>query len=385
MDRRKFLAAGAWATALPMLVPSGQAVGASVAPVAGESARVDFTADGLGLDAREYAAQLQAAVASAGFAADYYSNGGAIEALERRFATLLGKQAALFLPTGTLANLMAVRKLAGTDRRVLVQAESHLYNDSGDGAAALAGLNLVPLGVGVSTLTLEEVRAWTERTAHGRVSAKVGVLSIENPVRRRDHEMVAWDELVRVCAFAREQGIRLHLDGARLFTLPLHSGRSVREHAALFDTVYVSLWKHFNGASGAILAGDASFIDGLYHERRMFGGSLPRAWPQVAVVDRFVEEFEAQYAAAWSRAEALIARLRAGGRFVVRKVGNGTSRFLLSARGLDPEAMAGRAIAQGVALPQGSNAHGELAMQVNPTLLRRPVADVAQVLVDALG
>ena len=382
MDRRQFLATGALATALPMLSPTAGAIGANAAP---DSGRVDFTTDGLGLDAREYAAQLQVAVEEPGFAPDYYSNGGAVEALERRFATLLGKQAALFVPTGTLANHLAVRKLAGGDGRVLVQAESHLYNDSGDGASGLSGLTLVPLAAGRSSPTLDEVRDWTGRTARGRVAAKVGVVSIENPVRRRDHEMVDWDELARICAFAREQGIRLHLDGARLFTLPLHSGRSVREHAALFDTAYVSLWKHFNGASGAILAGDASFIEGLFHERRMFGGSLPQAWPQVAVVGRYLDDFETQYAAAWARADALIALLRASGRFDVRKVDNGTSRFLLSASGMDAQAMAMRAMAAGVVLPQGGNARGELAMQVNPSLLRRPAGEVAQVLVDSLG
>lgn len=102
--------------------------------------------------------------------------------------------------------------------------------------------------------------------------------SIGGPVteleRRKDHEMVEPGELERLCGYAREQGIRLHLDGARMFNLPFHSGRSVRDYAALFDTVYVSLWKHFNGASGAILAGDAAFIDGLFHLRRMFGGAF---------------------------------------------------------------------------------------------------------------
>lgn len=380
MHRRHFLAAAALAATTPALPPA-RASGAASRPLT----RVNFQGDGLGLDPREYTALLLEAASARGIVPDYYSNEGFIAELEQRFAALLGKEAAMFVATGTLANLIAVRKLAGNERRVLVQAESHLYNDSGDGAVTLAGLNLVPLAAGRATIDLAEVRSWVERSAGGRVPLKVGAISIENPVRRRDHERVDFGELRRVCAYAREQGIRLHLDGARLFNLPLHSGRSIREHAALFDTVYVSLWKHFNGASGAILAGDASFIEGLYETRRMFGGSLPQAWPLVGLVPKFVETYEADYAASWRAADALIERLKDDSRFAVRKVPNGTSRFLLSLSGIDATAFAERAKAHDVIVPKPTPGSSTLQMQVNPSILRMPVERIAEVLLDAAG
>lgn len=273
MDRRQFLAAGGLAAVSPVLAQAA-GTGAMAGTAAGLFEHIDFTSDGLGLGPREYATLLHDVVTTRNLGADYYSIGGPVTELERTFAQLLGKDAAMFVPTGTLANHLAVRKLAGADRRVLVQAESHLYNDSGDCAQTLSGLNLVPLAHGRSTIRLAEIKRWVERSAGGRVETRVGVISIENPVRRKDHEMVEPVELERLCGYAREQGIRLHLDGARMFNLPFHSGRSVRDYAALFDTVYVSLWKHFNGASGAILAGDAAFIDGLFQLRRMFGGAF---------------------------------------------------------------------------------------------------------------
>ncbi|MET1161920.1 MAG: beta-eliminating lyase-related protein, partial [Pseudoxanthomonas sp.] len=307
-----------------------------------------------------------------------------IAELERKFAQMLGKEAAMFLPTGTLANHLAIRKLAGNDRRVLVQAESHLYNDSGDCAETLSGLNLIPLAQGRSTIDLSEVKSCVERSAGGRVEMKVGAISIESPVRRRDHECVDFGELERVCAYAREHGIRLHLDGARLFNLPFHTGKSVREYAALFDTVYVSLWKHFNGASGAMLAGDAKFIEGLFHTRRMFGGSLPHAWPQIALVARYVEGYEEEYARAWGAADRLIALLESEGPFKVRKLPNGTSKFFIAAPGLVPEALAQRASARGVVLARGPAGAEELGMQVNATLLRMPPETVARILIDSI-
>jgi threonine aldolase len=344
---------------------------------------VSFVTDGLDLDTREYASLLDQAAQAGAIEADWYSNGGVVAQLEEKFAGLLGKQAAMFVPTGTLANHIAVRQLAGNDRRVLVQAESHLYNDCGDCASLLSDLNLVPLAMGQATLGLDEVRHWVERSASGRVEMKVGAISIETPVRRRDHRMADFAKLQQVCAYAREHGIRLHLDGARLFNLPHHSGRRLHEYTALFDTVYVSLWKHFNGMSGAILAGDASFIDGLYHTRRMFGGSLPRAWPGLALVGRYVDSYQGDYARAWEAAERLFAALRAHPSFAVRKLEDGTSRVFLAATGVAPDDFVQRLAAQDIMI--GSARAGEFGLDINPTLLRRPTEVLAAQFIGALG
>lgn len=374
MHRRQFLAAGGWAAAAPALARTLAAQPGGGAGII--STRIDFTSDGLGLSPGEYLAHLHQVSAGAELTADNYSIGGSIADLERKFATLLGKQAAMFVPTGTLANHLAIRKLAGNDRRVLVQAESHLYNDSGDGAAALSGLNLVPLAPGTGTIDLAEIQHWVERTAGGRVAAKVGVISLESPVRRMDHQQVDF-QLQRISGYAREQGIRMHLDGARMFNLPLHSGRSLVEHAALFDTVYVSLWKHFNAASGAMLAGDQDFIDGLFHERRMFGGSLPHAWPLAAPAMLHLEGYPQQYADAWKAADRLIALLQATGKFKARKLPQGTSRFFLSTRGIAPERFTERVRERDIILGPAHPQSGEFALQVNPTLLRKSPAALA--------
>lgn len=387
MDRRHFLATSALAAAAPLLPAVGSSVTQAASPSPGMDMfkRINFGTDGLGLNAREYALLLHEAVTARPFPADFYSNGGVIEEIETAFAQRLGKQAAMFVPTGTLANHIAIRKLAGNDRRVLVQAESHLYNDSGDCAEVLSGLNLIPLAAGGRMPTLDEVKQWVERSAHGRVEMKIGAISIESPVRRLDHQMVPFAELERISAYAREQGIRLHLDGARLFNLPQHSGRSVRDYAALFDTVYVSLWKHFNGTTGAILAGDTTFIEGLYHTRRMFGGSLPRAWPNVALVPDYLKRYEEDYARAWQSTERLIALLEADGRFRIRRMPDGTSRFFLGVTGIAPDVFSGRAASANVHLPQAVPDTGEFPMDVNATILRMTPDALARIFIGAIG
>jgi threonine aldolase len=381
MNRREFLAAAGLSSAVELATPTARGSAASHPPM---FETVNLQADGLALEPREYITLLAELASSHPPQADYYSNAGAIEELEREFAQLLGKPAALFLPTGTLANHLAVRKLAGADRRVLVQAESHLYNDSGDCAQTLSGLNLVPLAPGRSTFELSEVQSWLSRSASGRVETAVGVICIESPVRRKDHEMFDPSEMQRVCAFARERRIRLHLDGARMFTLPHHSGRSVRDYAALFDTVYVSLWKHFNGASGAILAGEASFIQGLSQTRRMFGGSLSQAWPQVALVARSAGRFQDDYARAWKLAEEFITLCRSDGRFSVRLLPGGTSRFFISIAGVEPAALVERLSYKGVVLSQPAGDTGMFPIQVNPTLLRTSADSLFQAFKDSI-
>ncbi len=370
--------------AMPAL-PSAASTPASPAATPPMFERIDFVSDGLGLDPREYASVLGTVVATQGFAPDGYSRGGVVATLEARFAALLGKEAAIFMPTGTLANAIAVRTLAGDDRRVLVQAESHVYNDSGDVASTLAGLNLVPLGAGAATMSLAEVSAWLERSGGGRVETRVGAISIENPVRRLRHAMVDLDELDRVCAHARARGIRLHLDGARMFNLPLHCGRSVRELAAPFDTVYVSLWKHFNAGSGAILAGDASVLEGLHHVRRMFGGALPSAWPEAAPALQYVDRYEADYAAAWAAADRVIALLQRDRRFSIRRIPGGTSQFVLATRGIQPDVLVARAAEQGIVLPRPWRDGTDVTLQVNATVLRRPAEAIAGALLEAAG
>lgn len=384
MDRRHFLAAGGLAAASPLLARGASLPSGGTEGEAGLFQRVNFTSDGLDLSPVEFATLLRDTASEPGFEADHYSLGGHIEALERTFARLLGKQAAIYMPTGTLANQIAVRTLAGPDRRVLVQAESHLYNDSGDAVTVLSGLNLVPLAAGESTLGLAEVERWLARSASGRVQTRVGVISIENPVRRRGHAMVDFDALGQVCGRARELGIRLHLDGARMFNLPHHSGRSVIEHAALFDTVYVSLWKHFNAGSGAIMAGDAGVIEGLFHERRMFGGSLPHAWPVAAIASRYAEGYEADYARAWQAADMLAGHLQDNGRFQFRKPPQGTSRLVMRVEDVAADSWLQRLAARGIDLPRPIPDSDEFPLLVNASLLRRPPEALAGAFVAAL-
>ena len=229
---------------------------------------------------------------------DSYSLGGIVEELEAQCARLLGKERAIFMPTGTLANHMAVRALAAGSSRVIVQEQSHFYQDEGDCAQTLSNLTLMPLAPGRAAFTADEVQHLLDQTKGARVVSRVSVLAVETPVRRKQGEHVDAAELTQIIAIARREGIRLHLDGARLFLEAAYTGEDVVDYARPFDTVYVSLYKYFNAASGAILAGPNDVIDGMFHARRMFGGGLNTVWPFAVVALHYLDGFSHRYGSA---------------------------------------------------------------------------------------
>ena len=174
MQRRTFLAA-------PIL-----AAAAASAATDAPTLPVQANGDGIHHTPAEYSALLQKL--SAGIEADSYSRGGVVAKLEQSVAAALGKETAVWLSTGTLANHLAVRLLAGEKRRVVVQHECHLFNDCGDCCQTLSGLNLIPLARDQATFTVDDLEREAERSASGRVSVPIGAIQIETPVRRKTGE-----------------------------------------------------------------------------------------------------------------------------------------------------------------------------------------------------
>ncbi|MEO8026571.1 MAG: beta-eliminating lyase-related protein [Bryobacteraceae bacterium] len=351
MNRRTFFSA-------PVLAAAATSASAATPPP-----QVQATGDGIAHTPAEYAALLHKI--SGSIEPDSYSLGGVVAKLEQTVAAALGKETAVWLSTGTLANHLAVRLLAGDRRRLLVQQESHLYNDCGDCCQILSGLNMVPLAPGKATFTVEDLDSAAGRGASGRVAVPIGAIQIESPVRRKRGEVFDFAEMKRVSHWARERGIGLHLDGARLYLASGYSGIPVREYAGLFDTVYVSMYKYFNAASGAVLAGPKKLLDNLFHPRRMFGNGLNAVWPFAAVALHYFEGFPERYTRAVTTSERVISALKADARFEVTRVANGTNIFELHAKGVDADALRKRAHAAGLVL--GIPKDGRFSVQVNET------------------
>jgi len=329
--------------------------------------KVKFTRDGIDLNPVEYAELLSKIASEKGISVDSYSNGGVVEELEQKFADLLGKESAVFMPTGTLANHIAVRKLAGLNKKIIVQAVSHIYNDSGDSAQELSGLNLIPLAEERTTFTLNEVKSAVLRTKNGKVKTGVGVISIESPVRRTDDALFDYEEMKKISEYARKNNVKMHLDGARLFNAVAHSGISVKEYTRLFDTVYVSMYKNFNAASGAILAGSKAFCEDLYHTRRMFGGGIPQVWPFAAVALNYADSFLPEYAKAMKQFAQLEKLLSKEKHLKIEKIPNGSNVFKLFVETTDIELFRKKLVEQNIILPKSATKN-MFKLKINTTL-----------------
>lgn len=357
--------------------------GAGAPEATGDDRRVLLSGDGIALPPAAYAALLQRLTAARAVTEDAYLLGGEIEAFEREWATLLGKESAVFMPSGTLANHLALRALAGPRRRVIVPEMSHIYNDTGDACQTLSSLTLMPLAPNAATFTVADVDAVLTRTAGGRVATGVGAIAIESPIRRLSGQLFDWQEAQKIATFARQHGIGTHLDGARLFIASAYTGIAPREYAAPFDTVYVSLWKYFNAGQGAILAGPRAVLENMFHVRRMFGGNLAVGWPAALVARHYMAGFVDRLKAAVGVSEQLYTGLASHPRVTIERIPNGTNLTRLVIKG-DGAAVARRLAAEGIVMPAPS-AQGVAMLGVNETWTRRSAAELVRAFEQALA
>lgn len=206
---------------------------------------------------------------------DMYGAGGVVTALETEVRELLGKPAAVFMPSGTMAQQAALRIHA--DRRgsrvVAFHPTCHLELHEDKAYQRLHGLVGRTVGNARQLITLADLEAIDEPLA---------ALLLELPQREIGGRLPEWKDLVAQVGYARKRGWAVHLDGARLWESTPFYRRSPDRIAALFDTVYVSFYKGLGGITGAMLLGEDDVIAEARRWRHRHGGTLFRMWPFAA-------------------------------------------------------------------------------------------------------
>jgi len=256
---------------------------------------------------------------------DDYSIGGAVSILEKTFADILGKESAMFFPTGTLANHLALRKLCGTNQNAIVQHQSHIYLDTGDSLPRLSGIKLTPLGKDKSHFKLEELKDYLYELENARVYNPVGAVSIESPVRRKSGKIIPYEDIKSITEYCKSKSIPIHLDGARLFIMSEITGIDVKNYSQMFNTVYISLYKYFGAPFGAILAAEENLIRGLHHDRRMFGGSIYSANIAAIAALNGIKEFQEKFKLAITNAKKLLIKLNTIPGLNIETIENGSN------------------------------------------------------------
>ena len=342
----------------------------------------NFTSDGLGLSPRSYAQLLLQLTEEQGFKADVYCLGEVIHNFEKKVAMALGKEAAIYMPTGTLANHIALRQHCPRRKKVLLQQQSHVYRDSGDAVQQLSGINLIPLAPEGITFTLAEVEKALRDASVEKVHTGIEAISIETPVRRQHLRRFGFNEMKNICSAARKKGIGLHLDGARIFGEAAISNIGVKEYAALFDTVYISLYKYFNSIAGAILAGPTELINGLHNERRMFGGGLRSAWENVVVADYFFADFSERFLAAQNIGKAFLENIAASGKFRFAAFEDGTNVYKLFLKNnAAPDIFRKKILAAGIGFPAFNKNENCFVIKLNESLNGVDMEEMAKIFV----
>ena len=211
---------------------------------------------------------------------DYYGVGGAVALLEADVARLLGKESALFLPTGTMAQQAVLRVHADrrSSRSIAFHPTCHLDGWAEErGYQGLHGLFGIPVGPREEPLT---------HSALESVRQPVAALLLELPQRALGGTLPSWAKLTKQVEWARDRGAAVHLDGARLWEASAFYASAHRKKlvdvAGLFDTVYVSFYKGLGGLGGCCVAGDRDVIDELSVWRTRHGGRVFMMWPYAA-------------------------------------------------------------------------------------------------------
>ncbi len=227
--------------------------------------------------------------------ADHYGDGAVVADFEARVASLLGKSAAVVVPSGVAAQLAAVRiwcERAGLDRFGL-HPTSHLAVHEEQAYAALMRLHAVPIGSRLRPMTADDL---------GAVNQRLACAIVELPIREAGGKLPSWDALDALKEAARRRDVPLHMDGARLWESAAFYGRSHADIASGFASVYVSLYKGIGGFAGAVLAGDDAFVAEARLWRRRMGGTLHRLAPFVVSAAMRFDERIAMMPALFERA-----------------------------------------------------------------------------------
>lgn len=260
-------------------------------------------------------AAMRAAMASAPVGDDQYGEDPTMNRLQERIAAFLGKEAALWLPSGTMANQVALRLLTRPGDDVIVSRESHAVWHETGGSAANAGVQFTEIGER-GIFGAEDFLAAAKPRDHV-LYPPTTLAQIENTHNRMGGVVFPQDEAERVCAAARAHGVATFLDGARLWNAAIASSRSPAELAAPFDLVAVALSKGLGAPGGSLLAGSSTLIARAARYRRMFGGAMRQVGFYAAAGLYALEHNLARLADDHAHARLLAERLTASPRILL--------------------------------------------------------------------
>ncbi len=220
-------------------------------------------------------AAMRKAIFEAEVGDDVFSEDPTVNALQEKVARLLGKEKAIFVPSGTMGNQLAIKSHTQPGDEVIIEASSHPYNFEGGASAALSGVQFNCLkgirGVIDASQVEEAIRPEDHHFAVSRL------ICLENTHNRGGGTIFPIAKIAEISKLAKSRGLLIHLDGARLWNASVASGIKPHEYAQYADSVSVCLSKGLGAPVGSLVTGSAAFIDRVHRFRKMFGGGMRQA------------------------------------------------------------------------------------------------------------
>jgi threonine aldolase len=218
---------------------------------------------------------MRKAMAEAEVGDDVYGEDPTMNALQEKVAKLLGKESAIFVPTGTMANQLAIKAHTQPGDEVIIEATSHAYTFEGGGGAALSGAQCYTLRGERGILDASRIEPAIRPSDHHYAVTRL--ISIENTHNRGGGSIYPIEKMRDIYQLAKPKGLAVHLDGARLWNASVATGIRLHQYAQYADSVSVCLSKGLGAPVGSLVTGSKTFIDRVHRFRKMFGGGMRQA------------------------------------------------------------------------------------------------------------
>lgn len=290
--------------------------------------------------------EMRAAMASADVGDDVYREDPTTRALEERTAAVLGKEAALFVPSGTMANQIAMMIHCRPGDEAVAPKDAHVRLYETGGAAAWAGVQIVEAG-SAGRLDVADLDA-VAQTSDAYYLPRTRLVVLENTHNRAGGRVVPQELVLRVAARARTLGLALHLDGARIWNAAIATGRSEAELAAPFDTVSACFSKGLGAPAGSVIAGSRGAIAEALRLRKRLGGGMRQVGILAAGARYALEHNRARLAADHASARAFAEAIASAPGITCDLASVETNIVIFDSQRVSPAELAARAAERGV-------------------------------------
>ena len=203
---------------------------------------------------------------------DVFGEDPTVNLLQEKCAEITGKEKALFVPTGCMANQLAVKSHTMQGDEIILERESHILNYETSAAAIISNVQLYPIAGINGVMDPEDIKKSIRSTDY--FFPRTRLICVENTHNRAGGVIQPFDNLKSISNLARENGIRMHMDGARIFNASIETGISVKQYASLVDSISFCFSKGLGAPVGSIICGSSEFIEIAHKWRKILGGGM---------------------------------------------------------------------------------------------------------------